>query len=405
MGDQLLVNTNNGAGNYKVVLVDPSNPGKKFWKDILPEKQEKLESAVTIGGKLFAFYLKDASSRIYQYKADGTFEKEVPLPSLGSASGLGGYGNDTYAFYDFSSFTFSPCIYRYDLSTGISEVFKKSTPNAAMDDFVTEQVFYPSKDGTKVPMFLVHRKGISMDGSHPTLLYAYGGFNASSTPYFSNSKIILYENDGVFAVANIRGGGEYGEKWHKGGNLLNKQNCFDDFIAAAEYLIEKKYTSKDKLAINGGSNGGLLVGAVMTQRPDLFKVAIPEVGVMDMLRFQKFTVGWGWQVEYGSSDSAKYFPCLYKYSPLHNIKDGIEYPATLVCTADHDDRVVPAHSFKFIATLQEKQNGANPVLIRIETNQGHGASGASLGKIIESETDKWAFMFYNMGIEPKDFKK
>ncbi|MCX6267016.1 MAG: prolyl oligopeptidase family serine peptidase, partial [Bacteroidetes bacterium] len=309
-----------------------------------------------------------------------------------------------FAFYDFSSFTYPPCIYRYDISTGNSEVFKKSTPNASVDDFETEQVFYSGKDGTKIPMFLVHKKGIKLDGSHPTLLYAYGGFGISSTPWFSNSKIILYENDGVFAMPNIRGGGEYGEKWHKAGNLLNKQNGFDDFIAAAEYLIEKKYTSPEKLAINGGSNGGLLVGAVMTQRPDLFKVAIPEVGVMDMLRFQKFTVGWGWSVEYGSSDSAKYFPYLYKYSPLHNIKDSVSYPATLVLTADHDDRVVPAHSFKFIATLQEKQKGPNPVLIRIEINQGHGA-GASLSKVIEGETDKWAFMFYNMGIVPIDYKK
>jgi prolyl oligopeptidase len=401
LGDQLLVNTNDGAGNYKVVQVDPNNPQKASWKDIIPEKPEKLEGASMLGGKLFASYLKDASTKIYQYKPDGVLEHEVILPAIGSASGIGGYSTDTYAFYDFSSFTYPPCIYRYDIATGNSEVFKKSSPKANVDDFETEQVFYTSKDGTKVPMFLVHKKGIKLDGSHPTLLYAYGGFSASSTPYFSNSKIILYENDGVFAMPNIRGGGEYGEKWHKGGNLLNKQNCFDDFIAAAEYLIDKKYTSKEKLAINGGSNGGLLVGAVMTQRPDLFKVAIPEVGVMDMLRFQKFTVGWGWSVEYGSSDSAKYFPYLYKYSPLHNIKEGVEYPATLVTTADHDDRVVPAHSFKFIATLQEKQKGPNPVLIRIEINQGHGASGASLSNIIESETDKWAFMFYNMGIEPK----
>ncbi len=400
LGDQLLVNTNDGAGNYKVILVDPGNPEKKMWKEIIPEKPEKLESASTLGGKLFASYLKDASTRVYQYKTDGTFEREVQLPAIGTSSGIGGYATDTYAFYDFSSFTNPPGIYRYDLTAGTSEVFKKSTPNAKIDDFETEQIFYTSKDGTKIPMFLVHKKGIKLDGSHPTLLYAYGGFGSSSTPYFSNTKIILYENDGVFAMPNIRGGGEYGEKWHKGGNLLNKQNGFDDFIAAAEYLIDQKYTSKEKLAINGGSNGGLLVGAVMTQRPDLFKVAIPEVGVMDMLRFQKFTVGWGWSVEYGSSDSAKYFPYLYKYSPLHNIKDGVEYPATLVVTADHDDRVVPAHSFKFIATLQEKQKGPNPVLIRIEMNQGHGASGASLGKIIDGETDKWAFMFYNMGVEP-----
>jgi prolyl oligopeptidase len=404
IGDKLLVNTNDNAGNYRVILVDPANPQKNNWKDIIPEKPEKLESSMTLGGKLFASYLKDASTRIYQYGIDGTFEHEVPLPAIGSASGIGGGNKETYAFYDFSSFTYPPCIYRYDILTGKSEEFRKATPNAKIEEFETEQVFYTSKDGTKVPMFLVHKKGIKLDGTHPTLLYAYGGFGASSTPYFSNSKIILYENDGVFAMPNIRGGGEYGEKWHKGGNLLNKQNCFDDFIAAAEYLVEKKYTSRDKLAINGGSNGGLLVGAVMTQRPDLFKVAIPEMGVLDMLRFQKFTVGWGWSVEYGSSDSAKYFPTLYKYSPLHNIKDSVEYPATLVLTADHDDRVVPAHSFKFIATLQEKQKGNNPVLIRIEINQGHGASGASLSKIIESETDKWAFMFYNMGIEPKDYK-
>lgn len=401
IGDKFLVNTNDGAGNYRVILADPQKPEKKYWKEIIPEKPERLESAMTLGGKLFAAYLKDASTRIYHYDFDGTGEKEISLPAIGSASGIGGYMNDTYAFYDFSSFTYAPCVYRYDLATGKSEVFKKSTPNARVEDFETEQVFYTSRDGTKIPMFLVHKKGIRLDGSHPVLLYAYGGFNVSSTPYFSNSKIILYENDGVFAMPNIRGGGEYGEKWHKGGNLLNKQNCFDDFIAAAEYLIDNKYTSKERLAINGGSNGGLLVGAVMTQRPDLFKVALPEVGVMDMLRFQKFTVGWGWAVEYGSSDSAKYFPVLYKYSPLHNIKDSVEYPATLVMTADHDDRVVPAHSFKFIATLQEKQTGPNPVLIRIEINQGHGASGASLSKIIESETDKWAFMFYNMGLEVK----
>lgn len=400
VGDKLIVNTNNGAGNYRVILVDPMHPEKKNWKDIVPEKPEKLESASMVGGKLFAGYLKDASTKIYQYSPDGRLDHEVVLPSIGSASAIGGFKDDTYAFYDFSSFTYPPSIFRYDLATGKSEVFKKAEIKVNIDDFETEQVFYPGKDGTKIPMFLVHRKGLKLDGSHPTLLYAYGGFNVSSTPYFSNSKIILYENDGVFALANIRGGGEYGEKWHKAGELLNKQNCFDDFIAAAEYLIDKKYTCKDKLAINGGSNGGLLIGAVETQRPDLFKVCLPEVGVMDMLRFQKFTVGWGWTVEYGSADSAKYFPYLYKYSPLHNIKDSVEYPATLILTADHDDRVVPAHSFKFAATMQEKQKGSNPILIRIEINQGHGASGSSLSQIIKSETDKWAFMFYNMGITP-----
>ena len=400
IGDKFLVNTNDGAGNYRVILVDPLHPEKQNWKDIVPEKPEKLEWANMVGGKLFAGYLKDASTKIYQYSADGKLDHEVVLPSIGSASYIGGYKDDTYAFYDFSSFTYPPSVFRYDIASGKSEVFKKAEIKVNIDDFVTEQVFYPSKDGTKIPMFLVHKKGLVLDGSHPTLLYAYGGFNVSSTPYFSNSKIILYENDGIYALANIRGGGEYGEKWHKAGELLNKQVCFDDFIAAAEYLIDKKYTSKDKLAINGGSNGGLLIGAVETQRPDLFKVCLPEVGVMDMLRFQKFTVGWGWTREYGSADSANFFPYLYKYSPLHNIKDSVEYPATLIMTADHDDRVVPAHSFKFAATMQEKQKGPNPILIRIEINQGHGASGSSLSQVIKSETDKWAFMFYNMGITP-----
>jgi prolyl oligopeptidase len=401
IGDKFLVQTNNDAGNYRVVLVDPAHPEKKNWKEIIPEKPEKLESASMAGGKLFVGYLKDASTRIYQYSPDGTQDHEVALPMIGSASAIGGYKDDPYVFYGFSSFTYPASIFRYDIASGKSEIFRKAEIKVNIDEFETEQVFYPSKDGTKIPMFLVHRKGLKLDGSHPTLLYAYGGFNVSSTPYFSNSRIILYENDGVVAIPNIRGGGEYGEKWHKGGNLLNKQNGFDDFIAAAEYLIDKKYTCKERLAINGGSNGGLLVGAAMTQRPDLFAVCLPEVGVMDMLRFQKFTVGWGWTSEYGSSDSAKYFSYLYKYSPLHNIRDSVAYPATLIMTADHDDRVVPAHSFKFAATLQEKQAGPSPVLIRIEINQGHGAAGSSLSKIIEGETDKWAFMFYQMGITPK----
>jgi len=401
IGDHILVNTNDGADNYRVILVDPARPEKTGWKDIISEKPEKLESAAMGGGKLFVEYLKDASTKLYQYSPDGRLDHEVILPQIGSASALGGFKDDPFLFYDFSSFTYPPSIFRYDLATGKSEIFKKAEIKVNIDEFETEQVFYPSKDGTKVPMFLVHRKGLKLDGSHPVKLYAYGGFSASSTPYFSNTNIILYENDGVLAIANIRGGGEYGEKWHKGGNLLNKQNCFDDFIAAAEYLIEKKYTTPDLLAINGGSNGGLLVGAVMTQRPELFKVCLPEMGVLDMLRFQKFTVGWGWVKEYGSSDSANHFSYLYKYSPLHNIRDGVKYPATMILTADHDDRVVPAHSFKFAAALQEKQTGPNPVLIRIEINQGHGASGASLGRIIESETDKWAFMFNEMGITPK----
>jgi len=401
IGDKLLVYTNNGAGNYRVVLVDPSHPEKENWKDVIAEKPEKLESANTAGGKLFASYLKDASTRIYQYALDGHLEHAITLPGIGSASNIGAYKNDAFSFYDFTSFTYPPSIFQYDIATGISTLFKKSEAKVDIDAYQTEQVFYPSKDGTKVPMFIIHKKGIKLDGSHPTLLYAYGGFNISLTPYFSNTAFILLENDGAYAVANLRGGGEYGETWHKAGNLLNKQNVFDDFIAAGEYLINKKYTTRERLAINGGSNGGLLIGAVMAQRPDLCKVALPEVGVMDMLRYQKFTVGWGWAVEYGSSDSAKYFSYLYKYSPLHNIKSGVAYPATMVFTADHDDRVVPAHSFKFAATLQEKQTGAEPVLIRIDTDQGHGASGSSLSKMIDEQTDKWAFMFYNMGITPK----
>jgi prolyl oligopeptidase len=377
------------------------HPEEENWRDVIAEKPEKLESANTAGGKLFASYLKDASARIYQYSTDGHLEHAIALPGIGSASNIGAYKNDAFSFYDFTSFTYPPSIFQYDIATGKSTLFKKSEAKADIDAYETEQVFYPGKDGTKVPMFIIHKKGIKLDGSHPALLYAYGGFNVSLTPYFSNTAFILLENNGVYAVANLRGGGEYGETWHKAGNLLNKQNVFDDFIAAGEYLINKKYTTRERLAINGGSNGGLLIGAVMTQRPDLCKVALPEVGVMDMLRYQKFTVGWGWAVEYGSSDSAKYFPYLYKYSPLHNIRSGVAYPATMIFTADHDDRVVPAHSFKFAATLQEKQTGTEPVLIRIDTDQGHGASGSSLSKMIDEQTDKWAFMFYNMGITPK----
>jgi prolyl oligopeptidase len=402
IGDKLLVLTNNGAGNFRVIGVDVNHPEKQNWKDIIPEKPEKLESANMAGGKLFANYLKDASTKAYQYSPDGKLDHEISLPTIGSASQIGGYKDDNEVLYDFSSFTYAPSVFMYNIKDGTSTVFKKAESKINTDDYETEQVFYPSKDGTKIPMFIIHKKGIQLDGSHPTLLYAYGGFNISITPYFSTASYILLENDGVYAIANIRGGGEYGEKWHKAGNLLNKQNVFDDFIAAGEYLIAKKYTSKDRLAINGGSNGGLLIGAVITQRPDLCKVAFPEVGVMDMLRFQKFTVGWGWVAEYGSSDSSKYFNYLYKYSPLHNIKANTDYPATMITTADHDDRVVPAHSFKFAATLQEKQHGDNPILIRIATDQGHGASGSSLSKTIDLYTDKFAFMFYNMGITPKD---
>jgi prolyl oligopeptidase len=397
-GKDILVNTNDGADNFRIVRVDPGHPDKAGWKEIVPQQKEKLESVSTAGGKIFAQYLKDAYSKIFRYNYNGVQEQAIALPGIGSATVSGGYKQDSSVFYGFTSFTYAPGIFRYDLGSGGSQVFKRSEVKIDVDKYVSEQVFYTSKDGTKIPMFLVHKKGIALDGSHPTLLYAYGGFDVSITPYFDPSVFLLLENNGVYAIPNIRGGGEYGEAWHKAGMLSLKQNVFDDFIAAGEYLIAKGYTSKEKLAIEGGSNGGLLIGAVMTQRPDLCKVAIPEVGVMDMLRYQKFTSGIYWVTEYGSSDSAAQFPVLYKYSPLHNIKANTEYPATMVLTADHDDRVVPMHSFKFAATLQEKQKGPNPVLIRISINQGHGASGSSLQKGLESIADVYSFMFYNMGI-------
>lgn len=394
-----LVYTNNDAPKYKVVLIDPLNPQKENWSSVIAEAEETLEGAGTAGKKLFCSYLKDASTRVYQYDLKGKLEREIQFPALGSAYGFSGKPDDTFIFYSFSSFTFPPTIYKYTIATGESEVYYRTEVPFDPEEYVTNQVFYTSKDGTRVPMFVVHKKGLSLDGKRPTLLTAYGGFNISLTPYFNPTITVILENDGVFAQPNLRGGGEYGEEWHQAGMLENKQNVFDDFISAAEYLIAENYTSSERLAISGASNGGLLVGACMTQRPDLFKVALPAVGVMDMLRFHKFTVGWGWVVEYGSSDKQDQFEYLYKYSPLHNIKAGVPYPATLVTTADHDDRVVPAHSFKFIASLQEKHEGENPVLIRIETKSGHGSSNVS--KMIEELADEFSFLFYNMGIQPK----
>jgi prolyl oligopeptidase len=393
--DKLVVMTNMEAPNRKVMVVDTKSPATDNWQVLIPEKPEVMNSASIVGGKIFASYLKDASTHIFQHDLAGNLEKEIALPAIGSAGGFGGKKEDTLTFYTFTSFTYPPTIYKYDIPTGQSEVFRRTEVKFNPDDYEAKQVFYPSKDGTKIPMFIVHKKGLALDGKRPTYLYAYGGFNASSTPYFNVSNVILLENDGIYAMANLRGGGEYGEAWHKAGMLEKKQNVFDDFIAAAEYLIAEKYTSSDKLAIAGASNGGLLVGACMTQRPELYKVAFPAVGVMDMLRFHKFTVGWGWVVEYGSSDNPEQFKYLYAYSPLHNIRDGVCYPATMVTTADHDDRVVPAHSFKFAATLQEKQSCKNPILIRIDTKSGHGAS--NITKAIEQLTDVWSFMFYNIG--------
>lgn len=399
IGNKLLVLTDYNASNYRLILVDPKNPAKENWKDVIPETKNVMQSAQILGGKLFTTYMQDAAHHIYVYDLKGKFESEIKLPSLGSA-GLSGRREDNIAFYSFTSFTYPGTIYKLNIKTKKSEIYQKVDLDFDFDNYETKQVFYQSKDGTKVPMFIVHKKGLKLDGNNPAYLYSYGGFNISLNPSFSTSRLMFLENGGVFAMPNIRGGGEYGEDWHKTGMLDKKQNVFDDFIAAAEYLIKEGYTKPEKLACAGGSNGGLLIGAVINQRPDLFKVAIPQVGVMDMLRFHKFTIGYYWAVEYGSSDDAEQFSYLYKYSPLHNIKKDLNYPATLVTTADHDDRVVPAHSFKYIATLQEYYRGDNPVLIRIETKAGHGA-GKPTSKIIEEVADIWGFIFYNLGINPK----
>lgn len=398
---KFLVMTDIDAPNYKLVAVDPVNPAQENWEEIIPEDLDALlQSVSTGGGKMFANYLKDVTTRIYQMDYDGSNKKEIELPGLGSAGGLGGWEEDKEMFYSFTSFTDPGSIYEYNVETGESEVFYRTELKFDPSQYEEKQIFYKSKDGTEVPMFIVHKKGLELDGTNPTLLYAYGGFNVSLSPWFSTSRMILLENGGVFALANLRGGGEYGEKWHEAGMKEKKQTVFDDFIAAAEYLIAEKYTSSDKLAIQGGSNGGLLVGAVMTQRPDLFQVAFPAVGVMDMLKYHKWTVGWGWIPEYGCADSSQTeFDYLKAYSPLHNLKDGTDYPATMVTTADHDDRVVPAHSFKFAARLQEAHAGERPVLIRIEEKAGHGA-GKPTSKIIEEQADQWAFFFYNVGVTP-----
>jgi prolyl oligopeptidase len=400
VGDKFLIRTDKNAPNGRVFLYDPKNPEEKNWKDILPEKPEPLQGVGTAGGKLFATYLKDVTTRAFVYSLDGKLENEVKLPGLGSAGGFGGWRDDKFVFYSFTSFNFPPTIYRYDIATQKSTLFRAvEIPGFKAEDYETKQVFYSSKDGTKVPMFVVHKKGLKLDGGNPTLLYGYGGFNITTAPGFNSLRLALLEQGFVYASANLRGGGEYGEKWHEAGTKLKKQNVFDDFIAAAEWLIANKYTSSERLAIQGGSNGGLLVGAVMNQRPELFKAAIPQVGVMDMLRFHKFTIGWNWIADYGSSDNPEEFKALYAYSPLHNIRAGVKYPATLITTADHDDRVVPAHSFKYAATLQEKAGGDNPLLIRIDTKSGHGASNTA--KALEQTADIYAFLFHNLGVTPK----
>lgn len=394
------IQTDKGAPNSKVVIALLNQPQSENWIDLIPEQKEVL-SVNTGGGNLFCSYLKDAITKVLQYDMKGNKIREVVLPGLGTASGFSGKRKEKTLFYSFSSYTTPSTIYKMDIASGKTEVYKKPTLQFNSEDYESKQVFYPSKDGTKIPMMITHKKGIKLDGNNPTLLYAYGGFSVSLTPYFSTSDIILLENGGIYAVANLRGGGEYGETWHNQGIKTKKQNVFDDFIYAAKYLTENKYTSKEKLAIQGESNGGLLVGATITQQPDICKVAFPFVGVMDMLRYHKFTAGAGWAYDYGTSeDSKEMFEYLKGYSPVHNVKEGTAYPATLIMTADHDDRVVPAHSFKFAANLQEKHKGENPVLISIETKAGHGA-GMSTEQMIKAESNKWAFMFYNCKLTPK----
>lgn len=398
-GSRILIQTNLNAPNNRIVVTDFSKPAVTNWKDIIAENDYALQGVSTAGKNLFVNYLKDASTLIRQYDYTGKLIREINLPAIGTANGFGGKVGDTDVYYSFTSFTYPTSIFKFNIKTGESALYEKPKVDFNPDDYETKQIFYTSKDGTRVPMFIVHKKGLELNGVNPTMLYAYGGFSISLTPSFNTSRIVWLENGGVYAQPNLRGGGEYGEKWHLAGTKMQKQNVFDDFIAAAEYLTKEKYTSSQYLAISGGSNGGLLVGATMAQRPDLMRVALPAVGVMDMLRYHKFTAGAGWKTDYGTADESKeMFEYLLKYSPVHALKDGTAYPATMVTTADHDDRVVPAHSFKFAATLQAKHAGNNPVLIRIDTKSGHGAS--NLSKAIESVADQYVFSWYNMGYTP-----
>lgn len=401
LGDRILILTNDGAPKYKIMEASSSSPQKKNWKEFIPESDAVLSAAEVIGDKLILTYDKNASNHPYIYDLNGKQLGEIKLPTLGSVV-FSGEKDDPEAFYTFTSFTFPTSIYRFNVEKNTSELYRTPKVEFTPEDFETEQVFYESKDGTKVPMFLVYKKGMKRDGNNPVYLYGYGGFNISLNPGFSTSRIPFLENGGIYVQANLRGGGEYGEDWHIAGTKMQKQNVFDDFIAAAEYLIEKEYTNPGKIAIVGGSNGGLLVGACMNQRPDLFKVCIPQVGVMDMLRYHKFTIGWNWASDYGTSEESKeMFEYLRAYSPLHNLKPGTAYPATMITTADHDDRVVPAHSFKYAAALQAANDGTNPTLIRIETKAGHGA-GKPITKIIDEQSDIYSFIMYNLGMRLKN---
>ncbi len=396
LGSKLFILTNINAPNKRIVSVDASNPGTENWVDFIPETDNVL-SPSTGAGYIFATYMKNAISLVKQYDFKGNLIREVTLPGIGTASGFGGKAKDTELYFSFTNYTTPATIYSFNPKEGKSTVYKKPVVDFKSENYISTQVFYTSKDGTKIPMIITHKKGLKLEGKNPTILYGYGGFNISLTPSFSIANAVWLEMGGIYAVANLRGGGEYGKKWHDAGTKLQKQNVFDDFIAAAQYLIAEKYTSSDFLAIKGGSNGGLLVGAVMTQKPELIKVALPAVGVMDMLRYHTFTAGAGWAYDYGTAeDSKEMFEYIKGYSPVQNVKMGTKYPATLVTTGDHDDRVVPAHSFKFAAELQAKHVGNNPVLIRIETNAGHGA-GKPVSKTIEEASDIQAFTLFNMG--------
>jgi prolyl oligopeptidase len=394
-GSRFWLLTDCQAPRRRLVAIDLEQPDQV--QEVIPEAEETLQGVSLINNQFVAFYLKDAHTQIKTFALDGSYLGEIPLPGLGSASGFGGKRYDTETFYTFTSFTTPPTIYRYDFTSGTSTLFRQPQVDFDPQAYEVQQVFYTSKDGTRIPMFLVHRRGLARTGDHPTLLYGYGGFGISLTPSFSVGLVAWLEMGGVYAQPSLRGGGEYGEEWHQAGTKLNKQKVFDDFIAAAEWLIAHGYTNPAKLAISGGSNGGLLVGACLVQRPELFAAALPAVGVFDMLRFHKFTIGWAWISEYGSPENPEEFKALYAYSPLHNLKPGTAYPATLITTADHDDRVVPAHSFKFAAALQAAQGGSQPILIRIDTKAGHGA-GKPTSKLIEEAADRWAFLVQVLGI-------
>ncbi len=400
VGSQFWILTDKDAARRRVIRIDIAAPDPQNWEEIIPESEDTLEDISMVGGRLIASYLHHAHSQLMVYSLDGDEAESLELPAIGTAGGFGGRLKDTETFYTFSNFTTPATIYHYDIASGQSVIFRQPEVDFDPDRYSTEQVFYESKDGTRIPMFLVSRTGLRRDGSNPTMLYAYGGFDISLTPGFSVSNLVWMEMGGVYAVANLRGGGEYGRDWHEAGMLKNKQNVFDDFVAAADWLVSEKVTSREKLAIRGGSNGGLLVGAVITQHPDICQVALPAVGVMDMLRYHKFTIGWAWVSEYGSADDPEQFSNLLGYSPLHNLKPDTDYPATMVTTADHDDRVVPGHSFKFAAQLQHCHQGDNPVLIRIETRAGHGA-GTPTSKRIAAAGDMLAFLAKNMDIQPR----